>query len=62
MFLCPPLPEGQGLFIAGKQLDNYFILQLFLYPRGDLHDHQDQIQGRRFVKVGWILPPCSGLF
>jgi hypothetical protein len=48
--------------MAGKRLDNYYLLQLFLNPRRDLHDHQVQIQGRRFIEVGWILPLCSGLF
>jgi hypothetical protein len=33
-----------------------------MYPRRDLHDHQVQIQGRRFIEVGSILPPCLGLF
>jgi hypothetical protein len=43
-------------------MDNYYLLQLFLYLRRDIHDHQVQIQGRRFIEVGWILPLCSGLF
>jgi hypothetical protein len=31
MFLCPPCLKGRGLFIAGKRLDNYYLLQLFLH-------------------------------
>jgi hypothetical protein len=62
MFLCPPYLKGRGLFIAGKRLDNYYLLHLFLHPRRDLHDHQVQIQGRWFIEVGWISPPCLGLF
>jgi hypothetical protein len=55
-----PCLKGRGLCVAVKRLDNYYLLQLFLYPRSDLHDHEVQIQGRRFIEVGWILPPCSG--
>jgi hypothetical protein len=57
-----PCLKCRGLFIAGKRLDNYYLLQLFLYPQRDLYDHQVKIHGRRFVEVSWILPLCSGLF
>jgi hypothetical protein len=43
-------------------MDNYYLLQLFLYPRRDLHDHQVQIQGRGFIVVSWIFALCLGLF